>query len=259
MLGVVVAGALVVRTGTIGAQGRIVRGVVIDANEKPVAAVTVQAPGAKSIATDDSGRFQVQLPSRGRVALDARRVGFIPSRFGLASGGDTDITIVMLPAAQELTPVNVTAAEVDLALERSGFNQRQRERTRGTNTGYFITAAEIERRHPPYLTQMFDGLPGLQLCRTSKGTVCGLLGTQLVPNQSTDPRVAKYIPCSITVFLDGFRLNVVESTRVVDIDGIVPPATVAGVEYYPSGNRVPPQYQMLNGSCGLVLIWTKRG
>lgn len=227
----VVAGALGVRIGIADAQERIVRGVVIDANEKPVAAVTVQAPGAKSITTDDSGRFQLQLSNRDRVALDVHRVGFIPSRFGLIAGGDTDITIIMLPIAQELAPVNVTAAEVDVALERSGFNQRQRERTRGTNTGYFVTAAEIERRHPPYLTQMFDALPGLQLCRTNKGTV----------------------------FLDGFRLNVVESTRVIDIDAIVPPAAVAGFEYYPSGNRVPPQYQMLNGSCGLVLIWTKRG
>jgi hypothetical protein len=32
---------------------------------------------------------------------------------------------------------------------------------------------------------------------------------------------------------------------------------IAGLEYYPTGNRVPGKYQSLNGGCGVVLIWTK--
>ena len=32
---------------------------------------------------------------------------------------------------------------------------------------------------------------------------------------------------------------------------------VAGIERYASDVRTPPEYQMLNGTCGVILIWSK--
>lgn len=48
---------------------------------------------------------------------------------------------------------------------------------------------------------------------------------------------------------------------VVDTAGYslpyVKPSEIAGAELYPHGVGAPPQYQELNGSCGIVLIWTR--
>jgi hypothetical protein len=41
------------------------------------------------------------------------------------------------------------------------------------------------------------------------------------------------------------------------VNGIALPTHVAAMEIYPRGVSAPPQYQSRNGTCGVVLIWTK--
>lgn len=239
---------------------RVVRGVVIDTADRPVPSVTIQVASRPPVLTDDSGRFRLEIAHRDRVSFDVRRVGFLPSRFGLVAGGDTTIAITVFPTAQQLPTVDVTANEVDRSLDITGFNQRLRERDHGTNSGIFITAAEIEKRQPSRVTQLFEDLPGVLVCRTGVsgyvGKTCGLTGAHLIPNDNGPG----YVRCPITVFLDGIRLNSrMKQSSDVDIDAFMQPFDIAGLEYYPSGNRLPSQFQLLNGSCGAVLVWTKRG
>jgi hypothetical protein len=40
-------------------------------------------------------------------------------------------------------------------------------------------------------------------------------------------------------------------------DEIVPIGQLAGIEVYTRGTRAPTAYQSLNGSCAVVLIWTR--
>lgn len=40
-------------------------------------------------------------------------------------------------------------------------------------------------------------------------------------------------------------------------DDSVSPTHVAAMEIYPRAINAPPAYQALNGTCGVVLIWTK--
>jgi hypothetical protein len=42
-----------------------------------------------------------------------------------------------------------------------------------------------------------------------------------------------------------------------EIDELVNPTSVAAMEVYPRAVQAPPQYQSLNGVCGVILIWTK--
>jgi hypothetical protein len=247
-----------------GAQTtRVVQGVVTD-GAAPIAGVTIQLPGGRPVITDDSGKFKLEIPHQDRIAFDIRRLGLMPSRFGLNAGGDTTLTIVALRTAQELPKVDVTERERDATMDITGFNERYRDRMNGTNTGYFFTAADIERRRPARMSHLFHELPNVTVCRTIYNETCGLYGKQLM----RDPRPGRsnnLIPCVITVYLDGHRLNSLYSPMaerpgsMPDIDGLVSPLDVGGLEYYPSGNRIPAKYQLLNGSCGLVLIWTKRG
>ena len=232
------------------------QGIVIDTAARPVAGATIELRGAAAVSSDDSGRFRLSVPHRDRVAFDIRRVGFFPSRFGLQAGGDTTVTVVMLPSAQALPRVEVNARETDRTLDVTGFNQRLLESRQGTNAGIFITAADIERRLATRVTQLFGAMPGITCVHAGSG--CMLVGSHLVPDDRF--RDNRFVNCSITFYLDGQRLNSLKSSNSeVDIDTMVLPQDIAGIEYYRSGNRIPTKYSLLNGSCGLILIWTKRG
>jgi hypothetical protein len=238
------------------AQGRrVVQGIVVDTAERPVGGATVELRGTSPVSSDDSGRFRLIVPHTDRVTFDVRRVGFLPSRFGLQPGGDTSVTVVMLPTVQALPKVEVKARETDRALDATGFNQRLLDAKQGTNSGIFITAADIERRLATRVTQMFDAMPGV-IC-VHAGSGCMLVGTHLVPSGAPDNH---FVNCKITFYLDGQRLNSLRSSNSeVDIDTMTLPQDIAGIEYYRSGSRIPPKFSLLNGSCGLVLLWTKRG
>ena len=237
-------------------QGRrVVQGVVVDTAEQPIGGATIELRGAEAVSSDDSGRFRLIVPHGDRVTFDIRRVGFLPSRFGLQAVGDTSITVVMLPSVQALPKVEVKARETDRTLDVTGFNERLLEAKQGTNAGIFITPADIERRLATRVTQMFDAMPGV-IC-VHAGSGCMLVGNHLVPSGARDNH---FVNCNITFYLDGQRLNSLRSTNSeVDIDTMVLPQDIAGIEYYRSGSRIPPKFSLLNGSCGLVLLWTKRG
>src|ERR1051326_1727920 len=69
--------------------------------------------------------------------------------------------------------------------------------------------------------------------------------------------------CLATVYVNGVRLNLLTQKRAADemrsviFDGITEVGSLAGIEVYSHGARTPPAYAALNGSCSVVLIWTK--
>lgn len=51
----------------------------------------------------------------------------------------------------------------------------------------------------------------------------------------------------------GGRVDQMRDSR----DGVISPDEVAAVEIYPLSGSVPDPYQHLNGTCGVIAIWTK--
>ena len=43
-----------------------------------------------------------------------------------------------------------------------------------------------------------------------------------------------------------------------DLDQMIRPDDIEAVEVYKSASEVPVQFQGQNGSCGTILVWTKR-
>jgi hypothetical protein len=231
------------------ADQRVIRGVVRDTAGRPLSGVQVNLVAGQGTNTDDAGRFRLAAPSREDVLVDIRRLGFTPSLYSFSAGGDTTLDVTLLPAAQQLAAVNVnerSSSGVGLA----GFDERMRARERGAGAGYFITGAEIERRQATKTTSLFDMVPGIFVLRVDATRY-----SIFARGRTFDGK------CVPTVFIDGTKImeKFDNGAPGVAIDELLTPSEITGIEVYASGNAAPPAYQLLNGSCAVVLIWTKRG
>ena len=245
-------------TSALRAQGttRTLSGRVVDTTGAPVVYANIEL-AARVTVSDDSGRFSMSIPV-GPVGMAVRRIGFRMLKVDLPSGADTTVRLVMTPVAHTLSRQVVSTDRTIRSLELRGFYRRLHDRKYGTNAGHFITAEEIERRNPTRITQMFEGLTGV---RTSKvrefGSDDGCSGTQ---------NLLCWAPqglggCWMTVYYDGVRLlntsRMREPNSPTVVDAHVVPGHIAGIEVYTSPGKVPAEYQGLNGTCGVVLLWSK--
>ncbi len=62
--------------------------------------------------------------------------------------------------------------------------------------------------------------------------------------------------CQPTVFVDAFKVPL---DPQFGLSLPVSPDEVEGIEVHNNTTSVPPQYRLASGSCGVILIWTRRG
>ena len=219
---------------------RTITGVVTDSAGNALPFVNISA-GSMRTATTDAGRFLLRVPV-GKLRLGFRRLGFSPVDTSITAI-DSTLSIVMRPVAQRLSTIEVTGTNLSRKLDLRGFYDRMRDVERGINRGYFITPEDLESRKPNYITQMLENFPSVK--------VDALLGQEWAT-------VVGSGRCRMTVYLDGVRIVGGLNPRADGyVNQLVQPNQIAGVEIYPRNVGAPPQYQSLNGSCGIVVIWTK--
>lgn len=253
---------LVAATTVAGQTGRrVVRGVVLDSRDQPVAAATISLAGGPKVTSDDSGKFQLEITKQDRVVFEVRRVGYMPSRFDLAAGGDTTVSVLLLPAAQQLSTVDVNAPASRPA-GLAGFEERMRARQKSAAAAYFLTTKDIEAKTPTRTTQVVENVPSLFVRRVS-GDKYAIYG-----------RSANGGDCLATVWVDGIRVagaadqvvdrrtrRVVMGAELPDVDLHVTPGELAGVEVYARGMLAPAQFIPSSDPnairCAIVVFWTK--
>lgn len=235
---------------------------VTDPGAQAVPYANVGVNGIRRIA-DDSGRLAIEIAPPQRIVVDVRRIGFRPRQVEVEVSGDSTLAIELEPSIQQLAGATITAAQPRKSLELSGFYRRVQDREKGINAGHFITEEDIERRRPHRITQMLEAIPTVRILRRKPPPRDGM-GTSCLSEH--DPQC--WVPagrndCPMTVYFDGRRLN---TLRVLDpthipyaygLDQVAQTNHVAGIEVYSTANRAPPEYQMLNGTCGVILIWTQ--
>jgi hypothetical protein len=245
-----------------GTDRRLLRGSVVDTAGVPVPFANLLQSGGRRVFADDSGRFTAELRARDRVTFDVRRIGYRPSALVVPPGNDTVVTVVLVPTAVELEGRVVTGTPEAPGLRMAGFYRRLQDREKGINAGHFLTAEDIERRKPTRITQMLEGLPGVRVMRFRMSL--GKMSTGSECMSQSDPRC--WVPvgagnCPMMVYVDGRRLNTLRTHSsdawAFGVDEVALPTHVAGIEVYSTAGRVPPEYQLLSGTCGAVLIWTK--
>jgi Carboxypeptidase regulatory-like domain len=245
---------------------RVLRGRVTDTEGAPLSFASVQVNGGRRFIADDSGRFTLPSPS-GRFSLLVRRIGFSPEELKLDTAPDTAIRVRMTAFATSLPEQRITGRAAFMSLDLNGFYRRMRDAERGVNHGYFMTPEDFEFRKPHQITQMVEGLPAV-LVKKDGGIARKemLVGSPCKPRMEPDPTcvmigspiaTARVYRCVMTVYLD--RVRIVGKLGSPDdfINEMVVPSSVAAMEVYPRGTGAPPEFQSLNGSCGVVLIWTK--
>lgn len=220
----------------------VLRGQVEDESGQPLSYANVQLNFGWRYVSDDSGRFRLPFNVSGSATLLVRRIGFAPAELKLNGMPDTAIRVQLTAIPLALKGVVVTGASAYRSLDVHGFYRRMQDADRGINHGYFVTPEDLARRNPNWITQMADGLPSVRVQRgfiPMKDVIVGSMG------------------CKMTVYLDNIRI-VGKLGRSDDfLNEVVMPTHVAAMEIYPRAVMAPPQYQPLNGMCGVVLIWTK--
>ena len=232
---------------------------VVDSAGAPVPWANVLHRGNQIVA-DDSGHFRLPAPS-GAGVFHVRRIGYQSTDVDYIAGGDTTIVAVLGALAVRLSRTVVFAQKTVRSLEWHGFYRRLQDRQNGTNAGQFITAEEIDQRKPTRVTQLFDGRTGIRSTRVKPQP-----GDRLAKQCGSYINLDCWAPqgpggCWMTVYLDGQRLRDISNFAAENwptlVDEVAVPSTIAAIEIYTTPGKAPPEYQSLNGRCGVVLLWSK--
>lgn len=180
--------------------------------------------------TTEEGTFSFDSPTSGTIEVAVRRLGFKArtTTVDLDRRTDTEILrIVLEPLPSEVAPVVVSGGGRRLDL----FYQHRKENP----FGRFIDREEIERSRVRLTSDLFRTVPGASLRASRRyGNLIRLRG------------------CQPLVWIDRVPI------RDVELDEVVTPEEIAGIEIYSSSSSTPPQFMDRGGrGCGAIVVWTR--
>jgi hypothetical protein len=219
-------------------------GTVVDADShRPLAGANVAIAGeALSQTTNDRGAFTISGAPGGTQTVLIRAVGYAPERRSVDLLGDQPLTleIRLTTLRKMLDTMRVTASRL-YSRDASGFERRRR-----SGFGTFFDSADVKRYHPFETTRLVERASGVRLYGS------GMNQRILVGHVN---------PCEASIFIDGVTYP---DFTGADLNMMVSPEEIVGVEVYTSAALAPVQYKSVsafsrNGrNCGSIVIWTKR-
>ncbi|WP_420447449.1 carboxypeptidase regulatory-like domain-containing protein [Candidatus Palauibacter sp.] len=210
-------------------SGRLIGRVVDRETGRPVATAAVSVLGRPTeAASDRQGLFRLTGVPVGQHELRVRRLGYAPllHTVDVTTGHTTELEIGLVREPVELEPLVVSTTR-SRRLEIKGFFERKHWGEL-LGLGTFYTVQDIERRRPLRISQMIEELPSIRM---------GLLNARS--------------GCRLSVYLD----NV--SVGAKNIDKLVLPIEVAGVEVYRGAASLPAEFGGSDSRCGVAVVWTK--
>lgn len=235
---------------------RVLRIHAVTTEGEPIAYVNLQVNGGRRYVSDDSGRFRIPVVPGGRASVLLRRIGFEPAEVVLPEMPDTTMRVRMSAVARTLETQIVTVRSPFVRLDLSGFYQRMMDVEKGARVGYFVTPEDLALRNPVNVTDAVEQFPSIRLRPIDDGVV----GPDGINHGDGLPLARKFRiedrnGCPLTVYLDRVRLRLDD-----EVNTLIQPRSVAGIEVYPRGVGAPPEYPPhVQGTCnaGVVLIWTR--
>lgn len=220
-------------------------GVVTDqVSGQPIPEVVVNVAGIGRVATtDEDGRFSLSELIPGRHDVVFSHLGYRQRSVPVEVETEhvAKLHIALAVDAIALDPIEVTVDRQDRNLLRVGFYQREED-----GWGDFLDRDDIEFWNPVQLTRALTRFPGVTIVPDPRMPSRGFLAFRRMGTE-----------CIPTVYLEGVRIG--GNRDPAWIDDILNPSAVAGVEVYRNTGGIPPQYWGTGSSCGVVLIWLRRG
>lgn len=201
-----------------------------------------------SSVTDHEGRFQVMHPDQNtrEVELTVEHVdyGRISQVVAFRAAEQLELEVMLTERLTDSPPVVVTERRRGVLVD-NGFYDRV-----DGGAGLFIQREEIERRAPRRITDLMRGRTGWHLIETPEGEQ-----DIRVIGPSRQPR-----DCQPAIWVDGTLIRTAGEPAVVEppLSELVSPKEVEAIELYDGAAGVPLEYEGMDGSCGVVLIWTSR-
>lgn len=206
--------------------------------------VVVNVPGVgRTTKTDADGRFSLAELLPGRHEVSFSHLGYIQRQESISvqGGHATNVQVVLAVEAIPLKAIEVEVDRRDNSLQTVGFYEREED-----GWGDFLDREDIENWNPVQLTAALMRFPGVEIVPNPEMPSRGFLAFRRMGSE-----------CFPSVYLDGVRIG--DSRGPAGIDDIVNPSVVAGVEVYRNTAGIPPSYSGTGSSCGVVLIWLRRG
>ncbi|GLC26309.1 hypothetical protein rosag_28220 [Roseisolibacter agri] len=216
-------------------------GTVRTRDGRPLQGARVQLWGSDVMGTTtEAGNFALSGLPAGTYALEVRAIGYAPKRVPvtLAARRTGSVGVVLDERLNTLQSVVVQADRTKLQKDFTGFSERAK---RGMG-GRFLTEEDLAKRSPIVMTDALRTTPGISVVPNGTGFGYAIQGRG---------------GCAPDVWVDGMRVF----DGATDLDQLVRPTDVAGVEIYNGAAAVPAQFMGAGGGggCGVVAIWTKRG
>jgi hypothetical protein len=225
-------------------RGRgVARGIVRGTDGKPVAGGRVAIlSGASEARTDAQGVFVLPDLPHGTHTLEARALGYLPGQeiIDIVAFRDARAEFFLIDLrAVLLDTVRVNAARQLEQAARTGFERRRR-----MGSGYFLDEAQLDTMRPFTFKDVLRSIPGIRFVRGS------------LPGETWREHIeftagGRAYPCQPTIYLDG---NLLLDGKT-DLDVIIHPATVRGIEVYHRGISLPAEFAS-SGDCGVLAVWT---
>ena len=246
--------------------GAIVSGVVVrDSGDVPIPGVEVVFPElAKSQMTSERGLFRLRDIPVGTHRLVVRKMGYgaVDTLVTLRAGETMQRRIVLgrMTALSEVL-VTATAGPPDPGM-------RDFEENRRIGLGHFLTRDDLARFEGGKLSAALAQMPGLRIEFPSASTraatypgayVARLRGrTSLGCTRVELEGAGDSCGCFAQVYLDDAPLFTGKAgTEVPDINRF-DPGSLEAVEYYVGAAQVPAKYSVLNNTCGVLVLRTRR-
>jgi hypothetical protein len=219
------------------------RGVVHRAGTRqPLADALVSVSEGAPVRTNAQGEFVIANAPAGTRLLEVRAVGYYPDRLLVeVVDGTPDLSLSLETFTSVLDTVKVLAN-----YQRYSALQEFTERAR-SGLGRFLTAADIARQAPMFVSDLFRMVPGMfvdGLGFDMRVTMRGLFSSRCMP----------------AVYLNGFPFmggdTLMPPLSAMDFDSLIRTEELHGIEIYAAG-QVPPQFQLGMTGCGTIVLWTR--
>lgn len=208
-------------------------GIITDEGKAPIesAEMTLARNGESNrlFRTGSDGRFSFDGVPAGPASLTARRLGYKARTVQLEVNASTANPLFFILQTVPGEVASVLVEGTDPRLDVFYMHKRQ------SSFGRFIERAEIERKGPVYLSELFRTIPGATVKASGRvGNVVRLRG------------------CQPMIWLDGIRVPNAE------LDDVTNPMDIGGIEVYTSWSALPGEYMDRDAAgCGAIVVWTK--